>query len=98
MRLFNEVRFRALRPKEWIPRAPAIVNSSLSGMDTKRMSEVRSDSDGQYASAPPNRRFGVLSGLPHTRLHPENVSLLLVVKQVVCVVKEIHKSRFNDFK
>ena len=83
MRLFNEVRFRALRLKELIPRAPAIINSSLSGMTTNKMSKVRSDSDGQYTSAPPNRCFGDLSRLPNTTsIHTENFN---VFRTVVCV-------------
>ncbi len=45
MRLFNEVRFLSVAAKEWIPRAPAVVNSSLSGMDTDKMSKVLSDSE-----------------------------------------------------
>jgi hypothetical protein len=80
--------------------APAVVNSSLSGMDTKRMSEVHSDSDRQYTSAPPNRPAGELSRLPHTySLHLEDLNVFhCVVKLVVCAVKEIQKLRFNDFK
>ena len=95
MRLVSEVRFRALRPKEWIPRAPAIVKSSLSVMDTNRMSEVRTDSDGQ---ACPNRRFGELSRLLHTTGLRDLSVFRWVVKMVVCTMKEIHKSRFNGFK
>jgi hypothetical protein len=55
----------SLLAKEWIPRAPAIVKSSLSGMDTK-MSEVQTHTDGQYSSAAPNRPVGELNRLPHT--------------------------------
>jgi hypothetical protein len=37
-RLFNEVQFFAA--KEWISRAPAVVDRSLSGMDTSKLSDV----------------------------------------------------------
>ncbi len=61
------------------------------------MSEVQSDSDGQYTSAPPNRPVGELSGLPQTTsLHLEDLSVFHWVVELV--VKEIHKLRFNDFK
>ena len=95
----NEVRCLVLAAEEWIPRAPAVVNRS-SGMDIKRISEVESDSDGQYTRASPNKPVGKLSRLPHTTsLHLEDLSVFhWVVDLVVCAVKEIHKLRFNDFK
>ncbi len=43
---------RSLAAKDGIPRAPVIVNTSLNGMDTSKMSDVRSKSDGHER---PNR-------------------------------------------
>ena len=67
-------------------------------MDTRKTSEVQSDSDGQYTSAPPNRLVGELSGMPHTTSLYRETSVSSMVKLVVCAVKETYKSRFNDFK